>query len=280
MVGALSSLPILENESEVAPSCPTLCDPMDCSLRVSSIHGNFQAWVLEWVPFSFSRGSSPPRDWTQVSSTANRHFYCLSSWCLAHGGHPINMCWVKEWMNEWMSECISVRWIGKYGNIEMQRYQKRAPGKKGYKENSPWKVNVLCIPVFLWSFPCLPWGCWENVQCSAKEMSLLVGVYIKYLHGIVSAQSACCVCREPRPGGLRSPQTLRMVLRLTPQPLLSVMPLWPSLRFKAGEPQPCTAGTEGQGNQPLWPQLNWGHPKLSRFTVCKRWDEQTCSRKE
>ena len=131
MVGALSSLPILENESEVALSCPTLCNPMDCSLRVSSIHGNFQAWVLEWVAFSFSRGSSPPRDWAQVSSTANRHFYCLSSWCLPHGGHPINMCWVKEWMNEWMSECISVRWIGKYGNIEMERYQKRAPGKKG-----------------------------------------------------------------------------------------------------------------------------------------------------
>ena len=34
--------------SKVAQSCPTLCDPMDCSLRCSSIHGIFQAWVLEW----------------------------------------------------------------------------------------------------------------------------------------------------------------------------------------------------------------------------------------
>ena len=49
-----SVLPI----SEVAQSCPTLCDPMDCSLPGSSIHGIFQARVLEWVAISFTRGSS------------------------------------------------------------------------------------------------------------------------------------------------------------------------------------------------------------------------------
>ena len=49
-------------ESEVAQSCPTLCDPVDCSLPDSSIHGIFQARVLEWVAISFSRGSSQPRD--------------------------------------------------------------------------------------------------------------------------------------------------------------------------------------------------------------------------
>ena len=47
-----------ESESEVAQSCPTLCDPMDCSLPGSSVHGIFQARVLEWVAISFSRGSS------------------------------------------------------------------------------------------------------------------------------------------------------------------------------------------------------------------------------
>ena len=41
------------SESEVAQSCPTLCDPMDCSLPRSSIHGIFQARVLEWVAISF-----------------------------------------------------------------------------------------------------------------------------------------------------------------------------------------------------------------------------------
>ena len=43
------------------------CDPMDCSLPVSSIYGISQARILEWVTISFSRGSSRPRDWTHVS---------------------------------------------------------------------------------------------------------------------------------------------------------------------------------------------------------------------
>ena len=51
-----------ESESEVAWLCPTLCDPMDCSLPGSSIHGTFQARILEWVAISFSRGSSRPKD--------------------------------------------------------------------------------------------------------------------------------------------------------------------------------------------------------------------------
>ena len=61
-----------ESESEVAQSYPTLCDPMDCSLPGFSVHGIFQARVLEWVAISFSRGSSRPRDQTQVSRTVGR----------------------------------------------------------------------------------------------------------------------------------------------------------------------------------------------------------------
>ena len=58
-----------KKESEVSQLCLTLCYPMDCSLPHSSIHGIFQARVLEWVAISFSRGSSRPRDRTQVSHT-------------------------------------------------------------------------------------------------------------------------------------------------------------------------------------------------------------------
>ena len=100
-------------ESEVAQSCPTLRDPMDCSLPGSSAHGIFQARVLEWGAIAFSdlvaqscptlcdlmdcsppgpstgilqtripewiampssRGSSQPRDRTQVSCIAGRFF--------------------------------------------------------------------------------------------------------------------------------------------------------------------------------------------------------------
>ena len=49
---------IAESESEVTQSCPTLCDPMDCSLPGSSLHGISQAIVLEWIAISFSRRSS------------------------------------------------------------------------------------------------------------------------------------------------------------------------------------------------------------------------------
>ena len=46
----------VKSESEVAQSCPTLSDPMDCSLPGSSIHGIFQARVLEWGAIAFSLG--------------------------------------------------------------------------------------------------------------------------------------------------------------------------------------------------------------------------------
>ena len=57
----------LEKWSEVAQSCLTLCNPMDCSLPGSTIDGIFQARILEWVAISFFRRSSWPRDWTWVS---------------------------------------------------------------------------------------------------------------------------------------------------------------------------------------------------------------------
>ena len=61
----------------VAQSCLTLCDPMDCSPPVSS--GIFQARILEWVAISYCKGSSQPRDWTQISCIS-----CTGRWILYH----------------------------------------------------------------------------------------------------------------------------------------------------------------------------------------------------
>ena len=58
----------------VAQMCLTLCDPIDCSLPTSSVHGVLQARVLEWVAIPFSRESSSLRDRTQISCTAGRFF--------------------------------------------------------------------------------------------------------------------------------------------------------------------------------------------------------------
>ena len=53
----------------VTQSCLTLCNPMDCSLPGSSVHGILQAGILEWVAMPSARGSSQPRD---------AHFSCVS----------------------------------------------------------------------------------------------------------------------------------------------------------------------------------------------------------
>ena len=58
----------------LAQSCLTLCNPMDCSSPGSFVHGILQARTLEWVAIPYSRGSSWPRDWTQVSRSAGRFF--------------------------------------------------------------------------------------------------------------------------------------------------------------------------------------------------------------
>ena len=67
----------------VTQSCPTLCDPVDCSQPGSSVHGILQASILEWVAISFSRRSSRLRDWSQVSCTGRRILYHLR-----HQGSP------------------------------------------------------------------------------------------------------------------------------------------------------------------------------------------------
>ena len=58
----------------VTQSCPTVCDTMDCSPPGSSVHGIFQANLLEWIAISFSRGSSRPRNPTRVSCIVGRFF--------------------------------------------------------------------------------------------------------------------------------------------------------------------------------------------------------------
>ena len=55
-------------------SCPTLCDSMDYGPPGSSVHGILQSSILKWVAMPSSRGSSPSRDWTQVSCIAGGFF--------------------------------------------------------------------------------------------------------------------------------------------------------------------------------------------------------------
>ena len=58
----------------VAQLCTTLCNPMDCSPPGNSVHRILPLTILEWVAIPFSRESSWPRDWSQVTRIAGRFF--------------------------------------------------------------------------------------------------------------------------------------------------------------------------------------------------------------
>ena len=107
----------VKSESEVSQSCPTLSNPMDCSLPGSSAHGIFQARVLEWIAIAFSTIPQPIFFFgTWVYSFSAFHYslfsivFCIFKfvsaklWCLSPqstiisfqgGPSMINSCWIN-----------------------------------------------------------------------------------------------------------------------------------------------------------------------------------------
>ena len=70
-------LQCMKVKSEVTQSCPTLSDPMDCSLPSSSVHGIFQARVLEWYAIAFSGKSSIESAKTRLGTDCGSHHELL-----------------------------------------------------------------------------------------------------------------------------------------------------------------------------------------------------------
>ena len=97
-------------ESEIAQSRLTLSDPMDCSLPGSSLHGILQAKVLEWVAISFSRGSSRPRDQTQISRIPGRCFNLWATFLLA-----------KAILRELLREIFRLKESDPNGNLNLDK---------------------------------------------------------------------------------------------------------------------------------------------------------------
>ena len=131
--------------------CPTLCDPTDYP-----VHGILQARILEWVAFPFSRGSSQPRDRTQVSQIAGGFF---TSWATreaqSRAYSDINKAVIE--LSLW-SHIISYTYL--YNSILIAilggRYQKYPPiflfgvGARNSKYRTEWKPQsylTLCDPV-------------------------------------------------------------------------------------------------------------------------------------
>ena len=82
------------SEVKASQSCPTLCDPVDYT-----VHGILQA-RLDWVAFPSSRGSSQPRNWTQVSCIA-----CGFSYQLSHKGSPLGVLDAYQVDLVWVLKC-------------------------------------------------------------------------------------------------------------------------------------------------------------------------------
>ena len=81
-----------------AQSCPTACNPMDCSPPGSSVHGLLQARILEWVAIPFFRGSAQPRGWIWV--------FCIASRFLYHLSHQGSLGIYTETETIWLKSCI------------------------------------------------------------------------------------------------------------------------------------------------------------------------------
>ena len=87
---------VQESVHACAQLCPTLCDPMDCSPQGSSVHVILQARILEWVAIPFSRGSSRPRDQTQVSYIGRWILYHWATWEAHPGAHTD----INKWLDK------------------------------------------------------------------------------------------------------------------------------------------------------------------------------------
>ena len=119
----------------VAQSCVTLCNSMDCSLPGSSLHRILQARILKWIAISFSRGSSWPRNQTWVSHVAGRCFFLRATREASRIHWEFNYLTkaVLEWKSRLSLLSFSGRWDAattqvSHGEITSLGHQTPIPG--------------------------------------------------------------------------------------------------------------------------------------------------------
>jgi len=135
----------VKSEIEDAQSCPTLSDPMDCSLPGSSVHGIFQAGVLEWVTIAFS-----PMDMS-LSKFQELVIY-REAWCAAI--HVVTKSWTQlsdwtNWTEPHVKKIFSRRkpWQNKskFKEVDGAKYREDWYLNMNYKSKESWKeVSRKC----------------------------------------------------------------------------------------------------------------------------------------
>ena len=148
----------------VTQSCPTLCNPMDCSPPGFSIHGILQARILEWVAISFSRGTSWPRDWTcdfwgQVTKGNYYELKCvllssLSNSCVGILTHSTSEMWHYLEITSLQMSFIKVRYFPGGSDGKASAYNEGDPGlipglgrSPGEGNGNPLQYSCLGNPI-------------------------------------------------------------------------------------------------------------------------------------
>ena len=139
-----------------AQSCQTPSDPMGCNLPGSSVHGIFQARVLEWVAISFPTGSSRPRDRTCVSHIVGRPFTVWATRevhrCEVLSGFSHVQLFVTLWLQPAKLLCP---WDSPGKNTGVGCH---AP-LQGIFHTQGWNLSLLCLPHWqVGSLPLTPPG--------------------------------------------------------------------------------------------------------------------------
>ena len=158
--------------SEVTQSCPTLCDPMDCSLPGSTVHGVFQARVLEWVAISFSNAWK----WKMKVKLLSRVWLLATPWTAAYQAPP-SMGFSRQ--EYWSGVPLPSPFHSKGGT----KTQGNTPGSKGRVDSKHICILPVCSLAQL--SPILP-----DVGRDSRRM-------IKnYSLSLVSGISPCTWCWE------------------------------------------------------------------------------------
>ena len=132
-----------------AQLCLTLGNSMDCSPPGSSLHGISQARIQEWVAIFFSRGSSPPRDGTWVSSTAGRFF---TNWATSKPGlgsprnHRYQFSSVQSLSHVWL---FATPWIAAHQASLSITISQRSLKLTSIESVMPSSHLILCHPLLL-----------------------------------------------------------------------------------------------------------------------------------
>ena len=134
---------------------PDSCGPMDCGLPAYCVHGILKARILDWVVISFSRGSSQPRNGSQVSCTVDRLF---TNWAT----REVINSWVVVLIVDWSSLVAqTVKHLPTMQETQVQSWGQEDLLEKEVATHSSilaWKIPLMEEPGRLYSL----WGCKES----------------------------------------------------------------------------------------------------------------------